>query len=84
MKWYSYSIVHPIEYEYCPSGGVRARKTQGNWNVMFKDLGKDEDCIRGYQMTLLRSSSQCSSFPLYLDLDLTAATLIDTVVFEVG
>ena len=32
-----------VEYEYCPSGGVRVRKTQGNWNVMFKDVGKDED-----------------------------------------
>ena len=42
MKWYSYSIVHPIEYEYCPSGGVRVRKTQGNWNVMCKNVGKDE------------------------------------------
>ena len=28
MKWYSYSIVDPVEhdYEYCPSGGVRVRK----------------------------------------------------------
>ena len=46
MKWYSYSysIVHPIEYEYeyCPSGGVRVRKSQGNWNVLCKDVGKDE------------------------------------------
>ena len=50
MKWYSYSysIVHPIEYEYCPSGGVRVRKTQGNWNVMCKDLGKDEGIGSGH------------------------------------
>jgi hypothetical protein len=43
MKWYSYSysIVHQIEYEYeyCPSGGVRVRKTQGDSNVMRNDVG---------------------------------------------
>ncbi len=54
MKWYSYSIVHPIEceYEYCPSGGVRVRKTQGNWNVMFKDGGKDEAYFHRFPVRL--------------------------------
>ncbi len=30
------------EYEYSPSGGVRVRKTLGNWNMTCKDMGNDK------------------------------------------